>query len=103
MARTTWRYSVSYGLTGCYLPNSVSGPHMGHTRRELADLIRSQLEMYDMPATRFADVGINRLWHHIKRHGSSSAHFRLDHTHGHSLAFSGLTEDEYNEQEAQND
>jgi hypothetical protein len=50
-----------------------------------------------MPASLMRDVKITRLWSFIKQHGSSTAHFRLVHK-GYELAFHGLTEDEYNEQ-----
>lgn len=90
------RYSVSFGLAGCYLPDSYGGVYECSTRRELADIIRSELKVYDLPARLFREVRINRLWSFIKNHGSSSAHFNLHHK-GHVLSFSGLTEDEYNQ------
>lgn len=95
-----WRYSISVGLRGCYMPNSVSGPYIGETRKELADLIRDQIRMYadgeDDPSERslFDQVRIKNLWRHIKHHGSSVAHFSIDIGRGEEIAFHGLTQDE---------
>lgn len=85
---------VTYGLSGCYMPDSNSGPMQFDTRKELASFIRNELEYFEMPATLFREVRIRRLWGYITRHGSSSAHFSLDHK-GNSLTFHGLTEAEY--------
>jgi hypothetical protein len=57
--------------------------------------------MLDAPACRFDDVKIRRLWRFIARHGSSSAHFNLDIGNGEYLFFSGLTEEEYLTQSAE--
>ncbi len=95
------RYSVSYGLSGCYLPDSHSGPYAFWTRRELAAFIRHEIEFYEMPKALFREVRINRLWAFIKQHGSSSAHFRLVHG-GYELAFHGLTEEEFEREEYDN-
>lgn len=89
------RYSVTFGLSGCYMPDSHEGAHEFHTRAELASFIRSELQVFDMPASLFRDVRISRLWSFIQRNGSSSAHFRLCHG-ANELAFSGLTADEFN-------
>lgn len=98
MPRNVARYAVTYGLSGCYMPDSHSGAMQFDTRAELASFIRAELETYDMPASLFADVKIRRLWSFISRHGSSSAHFSLTHG-GYALAFHGLTEDEFNAQD----
>lgn len=92
--RRTAQYTVTYGLSGCYMPDSVSGPMEFTTRRELADFIRSELEVYDMPASLFRDVNIRRLWSHIARSGSSVAHFSLRHG-ANELAFHGITNAEF--------
>ena len=94
MARPVARYAVTFGLAGCYMPDSHDGAFECATRRELADLIRSELEVYELPKSLFREVRINRLWSCIKRNGSSSAHFSLIHD-GHSLSFHGLTEEEF--------
>jgi hypothetical protein len=88
------RYAITYGLSGCYLPDSHGGCFEAPTRRDLAGFIRAELEQYDMPASLFEDVKIRRLWGFISRHGSSSAGFELSHA-GYSLSFHGLTQDEY--------
>lgn len=96
------RYSVSFGLAGCYLPDNVSGPYIIRTRRDLANLIRDELAAYDLPASLFREVRIKRLWQFIKRHGSSAAHFSL--THGaNALSFHGLTKAEADEMERYNE
>jgi hypothetical protein len=98
-----YRYSVTYGLQGCYMPDSVSGPYVGSTRRELAGLIRDQLSMFDMPASRIREISINRVWAFIKHHGSSTAHFHIADGEHNVLSFNGLTEQEATEMEASND
>lgn len=92
--RAVARYSVSYGLAGCYLPDSHSGVYEVTRRRDLAGIIREELRMYDMPASLFRDVHLRRLWRFIKRNGSSVAHFSLYHG-DYVLAFCGLTQVEY--------
>lgn len=99
MAKQTWRYTYYYGLQGCYMPDSNGGAYSGTTRRELADLIRATLQLYDMPSSAIRQVKLSNLWHHIKRHGSSSAHFHITDGEHNVLTFSGLTEDEFNEME----
>lgn len=91
----TCYFSFSNGLLGCYMPDSTSGPYAVTTRRELADAIRSELEMLDAPKRCFADVGIRRLWGVAKRHGTSSVHFTIETSPGYGLSFHGLTEAEY--------
>jgi hypothetical protein len=92
-----WRYSVTCGLSGCYMPNSNFGPYSGTTRRELAGTIRDTLQMLDVAPSRARQVKLSRLWSFIKRHGSSTAHFNIDIGHGEELCFHGLTEAEYAE------
>ena len=93
---TVARYAVTFGLAGLYMPDTHSGCHEFNTRRELAQFIRGELEMYDLPKSLFRDAHIRRLWRFIRRWGSSSAHFTLYHG-DHELAFHGLTEAEYRE------
>ena len=99
---TTARYSMTFGLSGCYMPDSYGGPYICSTRREIASIIRSELEAYDLPASRFREVRIARLWAFIKRNGSSVAHFALQHG-ANELAFHGLTEAEADEMEQSNE
>ncbi|MCA3159986.1 MAG: hypothetical protein ING31_10425 [Burkholderiales bacterium] len=97
MPQAIARYATSFGLSGCYLPDDHGAAVEFTRRRDLANFIRDELRMYDMPASLFREVRINRLWSFIKSKGSSCAHFRLCHK-GHELAFHGLTEDEYLQQ-----
>lgn len=92
--RRTAQYTVTYGLAGCYMPDSVIGPLEFATRRELADFIRSELEFFDMPASLFRDVNIRKLWGMIQTFGSSVMHFSLRHG-ANELAFHGLTQAEF--------
>lgn len=103
MPKPAARYAIMFGLSGCYMPDSHYGVFEVGTRRELAALIRDALNSYDMPRRRMRDVNLRNLWHHIKHHGSSTAHFSLDAGHGSELAFSGLTEAEYAEQSQSED
>jgi hypothetical protein len=100
MTQKIARYAVTFGLSGCYMPDSHEGAHEFRTRAELADFIRSELQVFDMPANLFGDVRIRRLWGFIQRYGSSTAHFRLCHG-ANELAFHGLTEDEFNAQQTE--
>ncbi len=99
---TIARYAISNGLAGCYMPDSSNGPYAFATRRELASFIRGEIDFLDWPKSMFADVNIKRLWSHIVRHGSSVAHFSLQRG-GYELAFHGLTEEEAQQMEADND
>lgn len=94
MSKPIFRYSVSYGLQGCYMPDSISGPYTGTTRRELANLVRGELSQYGMAERRIRDVRLRDLWRFIKRNGSSSAHFHIADGEHNVLSFHGLTEDE---------
>lgn len=102
MPRQIARYAISFGLSGCYLPDSHSGVIECATRRELADTIRCELAFYGMPARLFRAADIRNLWRFIARHGSSVAHFSLTHG-GHTLSFHGLTEGEAREAAALQD
>lgn len=93
--RTIARYTVTNGLSGCYMPDGNTGPMEFATRKELASFIRDQLDYLEMPASLFREVKISKLWQFIRRYGSSCAHFHLVHN-GYELAFHGLTEEEFN-------
>lgn len=77
------------------MPDYNSGPTFATTRRDLANIIRYEIERMDWPASMFAEVKIRRLWSFIARNGSSVAHFSLQRA-GYELAFHGLTEEEFN-------
>jgi hypothetical protein len=98
MPRAIVRYAVTFGLAGCYMPDSHDGAFEVYRRKDLADLIRSELETYDLPKSAFNQVRLTNLWRFIKRNGSSSAHFSIHHE-GHALEFHGLTEAEYAQQQ----
>lgn len=96
MARNVARYAVTYGLLGCYMPDSGPDTVAFSTRRDMAAYLRSELAFYEMPLRLLRDVRLRRLWGFISRNGSSVAHFSLEHK-GCSLRFDGLTEEEWNE------
>ena len=93
MPKPIARYSVTSGLAGCYMPDNVYGPFIFATRRELAASIMAEIEAQEFPRHTFAQANIRRLWGFIARHGSSTAHFSIQHG-GREIAFHGLTEDE---------
>ena len=94
------RYAVTTGLAGCYMPNASYGPIYCATRRELADAIRSEIEAQEFPASTFGQARLRRLWGFIARHGSSTAHFSIQHG-AYEIAFHGLTEAEAEAMEAE--
>jgi hypothetical protein len=92
------RYAVTFGLAGCYMPDNHGGAFEITRRKDLADLIRSELETYDLPKSLIREHSLRRIWSHIKHHGSSSLHF--GYYHGDNvLSFHGLTEAEYAQQQ----
>lgn len=91
---TIARFAITYGLSGCYMPDWHGGAFEVTTRRDLAAVIRDTIHLLDLPANLFEQVKIRNLWKFIQYHGSSSsAHFYLHHG-DYVLAFSGVTEDE---------
>jgi len=94
------RYCITYGLAGCYMPDSNEGAIQCDTRGDLIQTIRDALERYEMPQSLMREVRVQRLWRFIQRFGSSSAHFTLTHK-GNALSFHGLTLQEYREQSAE--
>lgn len=105
MARTPHcAYAVSYASAGCLPDNAPSGPLYAQSRAELARIIRDELEAYGLPASRFATVGIRRLWRLICNAGSaSSMHFSIEGEGLYALHFEGLTQDECAAMEAEAD
>jgi hypothetical protein len=92
------RYAITFGLAGCYLPDSHGGAFEITRRKDLAALIRDQVDFYELPKKSAQQVPLTTLWSHIKRHGSSSGHFSIHHRN-HVLEFHGLTEAEYAQQQ----
>lgn len=87
-------YAITYGLEGCYMPDSHYGAFEVTSRRDFANLVKSALADYDMPKSLFRDVRVRAHWPLLARYGASSAHFTLYHK-GNALSFHGLTREEY--------
>jgi hypothetical protein len=106
---TTFHYSITIGLAGCYMPNHISGPYSGTTRKELVGMVRDLISMFadqeDDPSERslLRQVKFKRLWAFIKHHGSSTAHFAIDIGRGEQIAFHGLTAAEAAAMDREND
>jgi hypothetical protein len=89
-------FTLTYGLQGCYMPDSHMGPYVAHTRREIVEAVRDALAFYEAPKVAIKQVSWNRLWSQAKRHGTSSIHFCIATSKHNMLEFHGLTEEEYN-------
>lgn len=93
-------YKTGYGLAGCYLDDNQGGAQEFNRRKDLADAIRCELEVYGMPKACFSEVNLRRLWKLIRSAGSASSYtFHIHHGDG-VLTFYGLTELEYLEDRA---
>ncbi len=92
------RYTVTSGLAGLYTPNDNSGPIEFTHRSELVAYIRQEMDYHEFPASLFREIGVRELWKFIARHGSSSAHFSVQHG-DYEIAFHGLTEEEFKQEE----
>lgn len=99
MPRPLIAYSVSFGLAGCYMPDSISGAMTFDKRSDLANCIRDELKTFDLPASLFREVNLRKLWRTISKHGASSYTFSLIHG-GNALTFHGLTTAEYEADQA---
>lgn len=99
MAKGIARYAVTFGLSGCYMPDD--GPHTVEftTRAALANFVRNELDRLEWPKGLFASANIKRVWRHIAEHGSSVAHFSIQYK-SNELAFYGLTDEEFEAYEA---
>lgn len=96
-------YALTNGLAGCYMPDSHWGAYCSTRRKDLMAIIRDTLDMLDAPKSAIRQVKWRNVWHHAKRHGTSSLHFSIEISPGYVLSFHGLTEDEYNEQTRDDD
>lgn len=94
--KTQAYFGLSYGLSGCYMPDSHAGAFAVSRRKDLVAIVRDALESYDLPKSAIHQVKWTRVWAHAKRHGLSSLHFSISHN-GNALNFSGMTESEYQE------
>jgi predicted metal-dependent RNase len=56
-----------------------------------------------MAPSRIRDVNVRRLWGFIARHGSSTAHFYITDGKHNVLSFHGLTEEEAEQMERENE
>ena len=98
-----YRFSIMSGMDG-YMPNYTSGPFIVHTRKDFAAILRDELEMLNYPANRIRDFGIRRAWRFVQNVGDgSSCHLSCDDHNHECLRVNGLTEQEYDEMEAQQD
>lgn len=105
----TCYFNLTFGLQGCYMPDSSYGPHAVSRRKDMIGAVRDTLEMLlDHEGDRavagcMRQVDWRRLWSQAKRSGTSSIHFCIatgEHT---MLEFHGMTESEYLEAEREND
>ena len=95
MPQTPYKFVVLSGMPGC-LPNYVSGPMIANTRKELADILRDELEMLDYPKNRFSDFKVKRLWRRLQMYKSgASLHSRCNTHNGEYMSIQGMTDAEY--------
>lgn len=66
MAKTA-RFTIMYGLEGCYMPDSDFGHYAVTTRRDLVQAMRDALAFYDFPKAAIHQVKWLRVWDHAKR------------------------------------
>ncbi|MER9178919.1 hypothetical protein [Mesorhizobium sp. M0767] len=92
------RYAVTFGLAGCYMPDSHLGAYEFRTRGEFIAFIKDEIEQHGFPKNTFGQANMRKRWGRIKRHGSSVQHFSIDHG-SYSIGFHGLTLAEFREQE----
>ena len=96
-----FRYTVIVGKDAARI-SFESGPYVGTTRRELAELIRRELDGAGFPASAFKQARLRDIWPSIARYGSSSIHMQFDHGEK-MLRFNGLTEEESDQMEREAD
>lgn len=99
----TCYFNLTYGLQGCYMPDSSYGPYAVCRRKDLIAAVRDTLEFLEAPKSAMRQVDWRRLWASAKRHGTSSIHFCIATDRHNMLEFHGMTEAEYLEAEAEND
>lgn len=105
----TCYFNLTFGLQGCYMPDSSYGPHAVSRRKDLIGAVRDTLEMLldqedDWSVARcMRDVNWTKLWSQARRHGTSSIHFCIATSKHNMLEFHGMTEEEYLEAEKAND
>ena len=99
---TSARYTMTFGLIGSRLPVIHGDPFWCTRRRDLAAMIRNDMEMYHIPTRYFRQVEIRELWRKIAKYGSSNVHFGVDDGE-YELLYHGLTATEYEEMVAEDD
>ena len=101
MTAKTCYFALAGGLNGCYLPGSDFGHYAVTTRRDLMNAVRDALSSYDLPKSAMSEVKWKRVWAHAKRSGTSSISFSIGNKRGFGVQFMGLTKEEHDEREAQ--
>lgn len=102
MSHTPYRFYLSTGLSGCYLPDS-GHTYEATTRRELVSIVRHELEYQEFPKSKIAEFNLRQLWRNVQRYKSgSSVHTYANHK-GRTMSLSGLTDKEYKNNMAGND
>ena len=97
MTQTQYKFHIMSGMPG-YMPNYNSGPYYVSTRKELATVLRDELDMLDYPANRFADFNVKRMWSFIQSARSgSSCHSYCDTHNGEQMSICGMTDAEFDE------
>ena len=96
-------FTLTYGLQGCYMPDSHEGPYAVTRRKDLVSTVRYILDLYDAPKSAIKQVKWRDVWAHAKRHGTSSLHFCIATDQHNMLKFHGLTEEEYDRDAANNE
>ena len=100
---TIYKFVVHSGMRD-YMPNYSSGPHFAHTRRELVEILKNELDMLNYPANRIRDFSIRNIWRFIQNVGSgSSVHLICQDHNGEALQVCGLTDEEADAMEAELD
>lgn len=83
------------------MPDNHGGPFFATSRADLMRAIRYEIEMADFPKSAIRQIKARRLWKFIRAHGSSVAHFSIQHA-GREIAFHGLTESEWAAMDSEN-
>lgn len=91
-------FRIMHGLRGCYMPDT-NEQYCVSSLREMASIIRDELEFFDAPKHRFRDVGIRKIWAFIRHARSASqVYILIPTTGGCALEVVGMTAAEYEEE-----
>lgn len=105
----TCYFTLTYGLQGCYMPDSHFGPYAVTTRSGITYAVRETLSMLlGQEGDKSVDscmrqVSWKRLWAQAKRSGTSSIHFCIATSDHNMLEFHGLTQEGYEQAEKEQD